>query len=73
MNRPLYIEGKDLESLQHEAFLDSDRVVYNLAEDITCLKEELKSLEEHLSQAIDILEGCGIDYEEILSYREEEN
>lgn len=38
MIRPLYIEDKDLESLQQEAFSDSDRVVYNLGEDITCLK-----------------------------------
>tara|TARA_R100000541_G_C1897352_1_gene84154 strand:- start:130729 stop:130929 length:201 start_codon:yes stop_codon:yes gene_type:complete len=64
MSRPLYVDGKDLESLQQESFLDSDRVVYNLVEDIICLKEEL-------SQAIDIIEECGIDYEEMLSYRED--
>ena len=64
---------KDLTEMCKTMYMDelATWVDINQHEYILVKKGELGSLEGQLSQAIDILEECGIDYEEMLSYREE--
>lgn len=38
---------------------------------ILAMAQKIEDLRKELEQAIDILEECGIDYKEMLSYREE--
>ncbi len=66
---------KDLTEMCKTMYMDelATWVDINQHDYVLVKKDQLKFLEEHLSQVIDILEECGIDYEEILSYKEEEN
>ena len=64
---------KDLTEMCKTMYIDelATWVDINKHDYVLVKKDELESLEEELSQAIDILEECGIDYEEMLSYRGE--
>ena len=45
INKPLWSDGKTGEDIDFYAELDSDNVIYNLYEDVLCLKEELSEIE----------------------------
>ena len=57
MNSNLYSGGKDLETLEQLAFTDSSTVVFNLMEDILCLKEDLQKANNTIDKANKLLES----------------
>lgn len=61
----LYSDDKTLEDCQSLAeHGKQEKVIFNLYEDILCLKEELEI-------AINIIEESGVDYNEVREYYEE--
>lgn len=70
MDRNLYSEGKDIEQLEQESFTDQSKVVFNLFEDILCLKEDLQDSNDMLDTANSLLEriyNSGVKLDELES------
>ena len=57
MNNKLYSDNKDLETLEQLVFTDSSAVVFNLMEDILCLKENLHKANDTIDKANKLLES----------------
>lgn len=57
MSNKLYSDNKDLETLEQLAFIDSSEVVFNLMEDILCLKEDLQEANNTIDKANKLLES----------------
>ena len=47
--RTLWSDGKSKEDIEYFANDDSDNVIYNLHEDVLCLKERIAELEKELN------------------------
>ena len=52
MNKSLWVDNKTPEDIEYFSKEDSDNVVYNLQEDISCLKETIAELEKANTLAV---------------------
>lgn len=57
-SKPLWSEGVDLEKLIRRDGSTSDHYIFNLWEDIICLKEEVKSLKDEKEWVSKVLEDA---------------
>ena len=82
-SKSLWIDNKTPEDIEYFSKEDSDNVVYNLQEDILCLKDKIAELEKKLSlrakrinAAIDVIdsdsEDCKFEAVSILSGENDE-
>tara|TARA_R110002072_G_scaffold302610_2_gene486742 strand:- start:408 stop:686 length:279 start_codon:yes stop_codon:yes gene_type:complete len=65
MNKSLWVDNKTPEDIEYFSKEDSDNVVYNLQEDISCLKETIAELEKELKETREICDAVahvGVDF-----------
>lgn len=61
--KPLWSDHKTEDDIIYHAQTDSDTVIYNLLEDIKCLKEDLGLTKISLEHKVTLLNSCEIALE----------
>jgi hypothetical protein len=68
-SKTLWIDDKTTEDIEYFSKEDSDNVIYNLQEDISCLKETIAELEGKISNATSNAKEVLADARNTLSVR----